>query len=365
MKNVFLLLFILFSSSPLFSQSSYYYVSGKVIDVTSNSPMQAASVFAQNTTIGTATDATGNFTLRLPAGGYDLAITFTGFETTVKRVTANDSSNRDIVIIMKQKEKAMEEVSIKTSNEMKDGLERYGNFFIENFIGKSNNSKFCSIKNKDVLKFYFSKKRNRLKVLATAPVEIENLALGYKIKYTLDSFTHDYNSSISTFTGYPLFEEITPADSMQNVNWHTNRMLAYKGSILHFMRSVYYKTLQQEGFEIQFLVQNNGNDTAIRLGNYYGALNYTKDDSTQVVDIMPNQTQVAIVYLNEEPCKEYVLQNDEKPKKFQLSEIAVAPAQYIGIEQNGFYFDQNDITITGYWTWEKTADMVPYDFKPD
>jgi CarboxypepD_reg-like domain len=365
MKKYFLPFILLVNSISLFGQTSYYYVSGKVIDAATKNPLQGASVFAQNTTMGTATDAAGDFTLRLTTGGYDLAITFTGYETVVKRVSSSDSNNRNIVVIMKQKEKAMEEVAIKTSNELKDGLEKYGSFFMENFIGKTNNSKQCSIQNKEVLKFYFSKKRNRLKVLATAPVEIENAALGYKIKYTLDSFTHDYNTSVSTFTGYPLFEEMTSLDSTQNAIWHSNRMLAYNGSILHFMRSVYNKNLQQEGFEIQFVVNNNGTDTALKLGNYYAALNYTKEDSLQVVDIMPNQQQIAVVFKNEAPDKEYVLQNDEQPKSFQLSVMTIAAAQSIAIEQNGFYYDQNDITINGYWAWEKTADMVPYDFKPN
>ena len=333
------------------------------MDVSTGFPLQAASVFAQHSTMGTATDAAGNFTLRLTNGGYDLAITFTGYETAVKRVSANDSANNNIVVMLKQKEKAMEEISIKTSNEVKDGLEKYGNFFLENFIGKTHNSPLCVIKNKEALKFYFSKKRNRLKVLAAAPLEIDNIALGYHIKYTLDSFTHDYNSSTSTFTGYPLFEEIAAADSSIKSLWQQNRLQAYNGSILHFMRSVHTKKIKEEGFEIQFVVKSNGSDTAIKLGNFYGALNYTKDDSTQIVEMMPNQQQMVVLYNNEEPDKEYLQQNEEKPKKFQLSMLSFPPAQYIAIEQNGFYYDQNNLSISGYWAWEKVADMVPYDFQ--
>ena len=32
------------------------------------------------------------------------------------------------------------------------------------------------------------------------------------------------------------------------------------------------------------------------------------------------------------------------------------------IERNGYYYEQNDITITGYWAWEKVADMLPYNY---
>ena len=59
-----------------FSQSGFFYVHGRVIDKNSKAPMQSASVFAQYTTVGTPTDAQGNFTLQLPSGGYDLNSNF-------------------------------------------------------------------------------------------------------------------------------------------------------------------------------------------------------------------------------------------------------------------------------------------------
>lgn len=343
--------------------STYFKISGKVIDANSKAPMQAASVFAQNTTMGTATGTDGRFTLWLPNGGYDLAATFAGYETSTKRITTADANDSNLVIEMKLQVKSMEEVAVKSSNELKDGLEKYGSFFMDNFIGKTTNSKQCDIKNKEALKFYFSKKRNRLKVRADEPLVIENAALGYRIKYTLDSFTHDYNTVVSTFAGYPLFEEMQPLDAAQAAVWKANRITAYKGSILHFMRSTYNKQLKEEGFEIQFIVNKNGVDTAIKGLDFYGALNYDRNDSTQITEINPNQTEVAIIYKNELPDKVYTDANEDAPKKFELSFVTFPPAQAIGIEQNGYYFDQNDITMTGYWSWEKVADMVPYDFK--
>jgi hypothetical protein len=142
----------------------------------------------------------------------------------------------------------MEDVVVKASNEVKDGWEKYGNFFVDNFIGKTDNSKACTITNPEVLKFYFYKKRNRLKVLASEPLQIVNMALGYKIKYALDSFVHEYGTEPGIYTGYPLFEEMAAVDSVQLSNWQENRLKAYNGSILHFMRSVYNKTLAEEGF---------------------------------------------------------------------------------------------------------------------
>lgn len=365
MKRTTIFLTLFFLATSAFAQPAYFKITGKVIDGATNNALQAASVFAQNTTMGTATDNTGNFTLTLPNGGYDLVITFTGYETVTRRITTADGEDKNIVITIKPKVNSMEDVVVKASNEVKDGWEKYGGFFLENFLGKTANSQRCAITNKDALKFYFSKKRNRLKVLANTPLEIENLALGYKLKYSLDSFTHEYTTQASTYTGYPLFEEMQPVNPEQKAAWQANRFKAYKGSMLHFMRSVYNRSLKEEGFEIQFVAKTNDRETAVKLPDFYGALNYNKEDSTQMVYIVPNQPDIAVLYNKEEPEPGYVLLNDDEPKKYEQSVITIANNESIAIEQNGYYFDQNDITITGYWTWDKIADMVPYEYKPE
>jgi hypothetical protein len=364
MKKVIFFLCIVFFANYSIAQSESYLITGKVMDAVTKLPLLGASVFAQNTTIGTATDQQGNFTLRLLNGGYDLIITFTGYQTVTRRITTADALDKNIVIESAQKEKALEDVVIKSSNEVKDGLIKYGSFFEENFIGKTINSSHCVIKNKDVLHFYFYKKKNRLKVLATAPLEIENTALGYTIKYTLDSFTHEYGTQLSTYSGYPLFKDMPPADEAQKTGWYNNRLKAYQGSMLHFMRSVHDKKIKEEGFEIQLVAKTNEIETAIPVQDFYGAINYSINDSTQLVEITPNQQNLAVLYNRQAPAPLYLAATGDVPRKFQLSILTIAPDQSIGIEQNGYFFDQNDIVINGYWTWQKVADVLPYDFRP-
>ncbi|MEO5941901.1 MAG: carboxypeptidase-like regulatory domain-containing protein [Ferruginibacter sp.] len=363
MKILLLLISAFFISVTSFAQNSYV-VTGKIIDTQSSQPLQGASVFAQNTTIGTATDAEGNFKLYLPNGGYDLVVTYTGYNTETKRVTTGDDANKNIVIQMFQKEKQMADVTIVASSEVKDGWEKYGSFFLDEFIGKTANSKNCTIKNPEVLKFYFSKKKNRLKVLASEALHIENKSLGYNIKYSLDSFTHEYNSEISLYTGYPLFTEMSATDSLQQEKWKLARAKAYNGSILHFMRSVYNKSLKEQGFEIQFLVKANDKITSVPLKDEYGALHYEKDDSTNTVEILPNQVDVGVIYSKEKPAPNFLILNPGEPADFQFSVLSFLPRQSIVIEENGYYYEQNELSISGYWIWDKVADAVPYDYMP-
>jgi hypothetical protein len=336
---------------------------GKVLNELTGLPMAAASVFAQNTTIGTITDENGNFKLTLPQGGYDLVVTFTGYKTESKRITTADAGEA-VSVRLKEKEKELEEVAVRSTNEVKDGLEKYGQFFNDEFIGKTNNSKVCNIQNAEVLHFFFSKKRNRLKITATEPLIIKNNALGYNIKYSIDSFTHEYNNGTSIYSGSPLYEEMK-GDSTQLSTWQANRKSAYNGSLLHFMRSVYNKNLKEQQFEIQFIVQQNGIDNAIKLTDPYSAINFEKDDSTQTVQIMPNQKDVGILFMGEKPADAYTLMHPTEPKEFKFSMLGFKPTEGIVIEQNGYFYDQNDLSISGYWAWEKVAEQLPYNYKAD
>ncbi|MEO8819584.1 MAG: carboxypeptidase-like regulatory domain-containing protein [Ginsengibacter sp.] len=349
--------------NKLFAQSAYYLVKGKVIDKNTQAPLAGASVFAQNTTIGEATDSAGNFKIWLPQGGYSLVTTFTGYETQTIRVSGS-SENDSLIFDLNPEIKSLEAVTISISTEVKDGWAKYGNFFTDNFIGQTKFSKLCFIKNPEVLHFYFSKKRNSLKVLAKEPLTVNNFALGYILKFAIDSFTNNYNSETNLFVGYPLFTEMKGTPEQEEM-WEKNRAIAYKGSLLQFMRSLYSQALEEDGFEVQFIVHNNGEDYPLKLGNVYGALNYKKDDSTRTVSFYPNQSEVALIYKNEDPEKTYTDMDTTAKKTFQLSTLIFPKGEIFFIEQNGYFYDQEDLITNGYLGFKKIGDMLPYDYKPE
>ncbi len=360
MKTFPLSIISVFLFANVFAQNNFS-ISGSVVNELTGTPMAAASVFAQNTTMGTVTDNEGNFKLILPNGGYDLIISFTGYKTENRRITSSDN-NEKIIFKLKEKEKELESVAVIATNEVKDGFAKYGQFFTNEFIGKSANSKQCIIQNPDVLHFFFSKKKNRLKITATEPLIVKNNALGYNIKYELDSFTHEYKTEVSTYSGYPLFEKMQ-GDSTKMQQWQAARREAYKGSILHFMRSVYNKNITEQEFDMQFIVKVYGKDEGIKVKDIYAAINYAKDDSTQTVEILPNQNEVAILFLGTKPNANYLTENPAESKDFKLSVLSFKPTESIIIEQNGYFYDQNDVTTSGYWAWDKVAEQLPYDYR--
>ena len=172
-------LFLMFAFPAVLLAQGTFRVAGKVIDAVTQQPLQGASVFCQNTTIGTVSNAEGNFHLTLNNGGYDLAVSFMGMETQSIRISDNMPEVSSLVIEMKAKEKSLEEVAIVATTEVRNGWEKYGGFLKDNFIGKTANSKECTIDNPEVLRFFYSKKKNRLKVITDSILVIRNKALGY------------------------------------------------------------------------------------------------------------------------------------------------------------------------------------------
>ena len=146
----------------------------------------------------------------------------------------------------------MTEVVIRSSNEVTDGWEKYGNFFTNQFIGESKLAKECTLRNPEVLHFLYYKKSNRLKVLADEPIVVINPNLGYEIRYQLDSFVYYYNTQYYLYRGYSFFTELTGDDSLRAV-WVKNRQAAYQGSRLQFMHNYYDSTLTENGWLINLL----------------------------------------------------------------------------------------------------------------
>jgi len=356
MKNyqlLFIFLSIFFSSS-VFSQ---FTVTGKVVDSATKEPLHGASVFCQNTTSGTTTNKEGEFSLPLKSGGYELIISFTGYQVKEIRISNND--NNPLQVEMTKEEKAMGEVVIRSSNEVKDGWEKYGKFFLENFIGSTPNAAQCSLQNPEAVHFYYYKKSEKLKVLATEPILISNKALGYNLRYQLDSFMYYYKTQISSYRGYCFFSEMD-GNFQEQKNWSDNRKKVYYGSKLQFMRSYYDSTLKEDGFEIALLDENT--KTKFNpVSNPYDTAYYGVYDSTYESEVFYPR-KISVNY-RKKPEAEY-LQKFKLPKNVgtQISYIDLFDA--IVIKENGYFYDQKDWVNQGYWSWKNLADLLPYDYIP-
>jgi len=358
MKKIFLFTLLIFAFAFGFSQN--FTVSGKVIDSATREPLAFASVFCQNTTQGTATNKEGSFYLNLKEGGYDLVITYTGYRSQLIRISPEIKTN-GLEVEMVKEEKSIEEVVIRSSNEVKDGWTKYGKFFLENFIGTTPFSSQCILQNPEVLKFYYLRKSEKLKVLADSVLIIYNNALGYNIRYTLDSFLFMYKTDICSYRGFAFFEERTSGEDSMKL-WKDNRQKAYLGSRLHFMHSYYDSSLTEAGFVIALLDEKNDKKFN-KIEEPYDTTWYTVADSLNEVDIyFPRR--FSITYTKRVPEDQY-LKKYKLPMNVGRQISYIDMLEVITIKQNGYYYDQRDWINFGYWSWKNMADQLPNDYVPD
>jgi hypothetical protein len=117
--------------------------------------------------------------------------------------------------------------------------------FKKAFLGTSANGKQCVILNPNVINF--TNKKGVLLADADEFLIIENKNLGYRIKYLLKDFGYNFTIGLALYNGETVFEEMQGDEKMKR-QWAKNRLETYKGSMMHFLRSVYNNKLLAEGY---------------------------------------------------------------------------------------------------------------------
>ncbi len=90
MKKPILLIYLLFSFTMLYSQDKA--VSGNITDE-NNSPVPGANILVKGTTIGTISDANGNFKLMVPSGNKTISVSFIGYDTKDVDISTTNNVN--------------------------------------------------------------------------------------------------------------------------------------------------------------------------------------------------------------------------------------------------------------------------------
>jgi hypothetical protein len=358
MKKFISILPVILICVAVHAQDKNFAVLGKVVDSASGQPLAGASAYCQNTTYGTISNNEGLFFMRLPNGGYDLVITYTGYEKKILRLSNNNSFTDTLNIILAKEDKTMTEVAVVATNEVADGWAKYGQFFTENFIGTTPNAEHCTLENPEALHFFYSKKRNRLKVTADADLVVKNYALGYIVRYQLDSFSYEYGTNISQFTGSPFFIEMDTVEAVKT-QWAKSRNRTYLGSRLHFMRALYDSTVTEEGFILEKLSGDSSNIKSSFITDIYNENDYVADSSDVIVNWAG---QYRISYKPVLPDKSF-LTEFKLPlnTRFQITVLDIADGFII--EENGYFYEQYEVINTGYWAWKKLAELLPYDYQ--
>ena len=375
-KNIGLILLWMLLGT-LFYMSTYAQVKldkGLVLDASTNQPIAGASVFINASGIGTVCDANGQFNLKqfiqANLGNPNLTIAAVGYETTTYQLK---STSEKIVILLKPNIRELTTVTVYASE--KNGWQKYGTDFMENFFGYSEFSKQCVLKNPEVLSFYYDPVQRILRVIAKRPLSIENNALGYKITYWLDEFEHNYKTRIITFKGSSLFEDrLQPRGGRARAaKWTKHRAEAFNGSVMHFIRSVYAGKLAQSGFVVRRLDKVEGERKG-KFSNVVDPRILVEADFTETILIDSTTSQKNIqfpkylyVQYNKELedlnyLRRQYLFNQPKPGP-QTSIVHLVGTNKVAIFPNGHIEPAISFFLEGYWAYEKLDKLLPLDYK--
>jgi hypothetical protein len=416
MRALLLVYSVLLLHNTIFSQSE---LKGKVIASDTRKPVALANVYLSNTAVGTITNENGEFIIpAFPSGRFDLIVSFVGYETyKINIQSAKLPSLLEIVI--KPKISELKEVIVEPYE--KDGWSTWGKFFLENFIGTSAYAYNCKLLNKDAVKFRFNKKSSTLRAFTDETLVIENKSLGYRVKYDLIQFEFDLVKRTFFYQGYPFFEELNPsAKTNVKYRWENNREDSYRGSLMHFMRSLYRNRLSEEGFEVRAMttiseqerqrvstiyrstLQKNFSNSGMSLSVGGGKSNSYSSGASDSMDyyrkviqnpesftvpgkeLLPSdsiafqidsttaglyfENHLQVVFPGKRMPAEYLpimLRNISSLPLPVTSQITMIHGKAIAVFANGSYFDGINLLTQGYWAMnEKVGNMVPYDYWP-
>jgi len=388
--KTFLLFFLLF---PFWIWGQQ--IRGKVIDNSSEKSLAKASVFISNTSIGTITNENGEFVLgKLPVSPFDLVISYVGYETLVMRIS--NLQEGLFLFKLQPKDNNLENIIVRSYE--KNGWERWGVLFTNNFIGTSALADHCKILNPKDIGFVFSQKKQVLAAYSKEPIIIINKKLGYRIEFDLEQFSYDFKSKYLFYIGYPLFKELKGNKTGKN-RWAKERSKVYEGSLLQFIRAVYQNNLKETGFVVRHLIRKPNKekerakfilDYSIDRAqipadsmNYYKRImkesNFTDILYTQTLDFenFAHKTDSNTVILNFKDClyityprkkedAEYYLRNNGvSPDSCITSIITLQNEAPVMVNLSGSYSDTRNLTLMTYWAWsEKLGTMLPLDYWP-
>lgn len=393
MRFRFLLFMVLLFPAVAMAQSGM--IKGKVMSTDLQIPLNEASVFLTNSTYGTATASDGTFTLaNLKPGQYELVVSYVGYESYHQTImVAQDVIN--LKIDMHLKSYGLGEVSVVSHKFSKENFA----MFLKYFLGTSANAKQCKIVNPKVVDLYYNTNDKALEGHSDDFILIENRALGYRLKYLLNSFKYDGINEIISYGGQPLYEDLKGSKTQQ-AKWHKAREEAYYGSSMHFYRSLINNELAAQGFVLYHLVRTpnaerppqylivkkidkfeaEGNrDSLIHWHNLYNLRRYIETLGTLPLlpeDIMAKTDRPDIFGVTFPGCLYvvYTKKLDELPdeqiyrplnmKNFMVSIITLY-TKYAFFDLNGVVISNKATLYEGAWARNKIPELLPVDYAPD
>lgn len=330
--------------SCIHAEAQWASITGRVIDGKTAEPLPFANVFLNNTTIGTVTGLAGEFkitNITSPAV-YDIIISFVGYDTYRTKVSLDGKELTLGEVRLIPAEIELGTVEVKGTKDVV--WERKLKNFERIFLGADKVARQCVIKNPWVIDFPQMEDKSTV-AKASAPIEIENRALGYSINFHLTSFVANKTSFL--IQGDAIFKELTTENKKEREAWERLREETYRHSVQHLFKSILEGRIFGEGFRIfkskttDFIDTVNLVTATTRPGVYRIAM---KDP----VDIW------------------YGLSNygSLSPEHYEITALKLRNG-YVLVNSSGYEMNPTDVTLSGVMGEKRVAYMLPLNYRSD
>lgn len=388
-KGLILLLFIL--PFITFAQTT---ITGKVVVAGTQTGLEKVNVFLSNSSFGTETTDDGTFRLTgVKPGQYDLVASSIGYKDFTQTILVG----RDpisLTIEMDHKMNQLRGVVISSNADWKKNYE----LFKKDFIGTSGNAKSCVVVNPHTVNIINHGKKHLLEAWSNDFLIVDNKALGYRVKFLIDTFSNNGLTGIISWEGKAVFQEL-PGNEAQKKLWKLRREETYYGSSRHFFRSLYSNTLKQDGFIMLKLTRQINPDRPpedlILQKIKAFKTNYDRDSLNYWIG-KENLSKYANEHLQREPLQPYqIFTRTEKPGLFILSftdclyviytkrreetdfkdlyrpldmenfetSVLTLREPYAVFDMNGVVFQGTPLN-EGTWSKAKLAELLPLNYAP-
>lgn len=360
--QIFNIIFFVFFATASIAQVKF---SGRVLNHSGNKPIAGASVYFNNTSIGTTTNEQGEFSIANVPGA-EVVISSVGFERLIYRLNPAELPGKSYTFKLEEKQAMLRDVLI-----LPDALrKRYLQLFKENFLGLTEEADLSKITNLDALNFAQGSKKKSFIAYSDTPLTIINRKLGYQITFDLVEFYFDELTGETSFYGYTRYE-----DMGDKRRWLKSRQSAYYGSSLHFFRALINNRLQAEHYSILRVRQDSLKQTAsngavtfkkVDVGIRVSVAEIVKKDSAQNLYIASWKDRLMVHYFKDPASKSYlskkVLLRENMP--IGAKSYLKLNAENIHIDAHGIIADPMNVLFSGYWVYEKAANLLPFNYYP-
>jgi hypothetical protein len=378
-------------------------LTGTVRDSVTQAPLELASLFLANTTYGASTNEKGLCSLpNVPVGQYDLVISYLGYKLYKRSITVRPGP-QTLTLLLTPSSQQLGEVVVRPNPNREADYQK----FAQAFIGQSTFSRQCRIRNPKEVYVDYDSDKNELTATSPSFVQVDNDALGYRVKYYGLKFTQNFREQYVVFYGWPVFEEMKARNERQQRRWVANRQQAYSGSLTHFLHSVYTGQVTPAGFLVQKMrvVPNpkfpraDSLAHALRLARRNAVFSSADQDSMARWTKVPRafsmlytaprpldslrrvqldsgrvwlrfRDYLQVTYLREAPDAGYHTARPINaaaaaalPPKGQISTLILLQPE-IEIQKNGQLVEPLGVFTDGYWGFEKMGEFLPLDYTP-